>query len=538
MQAPAAAFRRLPERVLLDKVARISRCCSSNNATTAAAETSDGRPIEVSFFPADPPALTRCVVQCPGLNPTASGHHPLIVAADGAFVLVRVTYPDPLYRPRDVSDLFIYRSGPGVPSLELVHPPSVNGCNLSRFTCVLSCDGGEHCLVVDPRWETYHLRVFSTQTKSWTTKVARPPGGLALDFCPSEVFSVGGGAMACVDLRYGILVFDSVAGEEQPQTRLIQLPPLMPINYRYNFSVGYSDCLPTLETIRHVICRDGWFRFIEIGYPELHDEQSDFRWEATMFKRLVRSDHECQCQWEPCGTAYSDELSPDIMFCPASLPDVLYSKDNNKLTLNNAVTYFPTMDFCGNDIVYMIATMKAFSPSGWVLSVNITNKKLEKISPFSMEGLSDFPVYRQSEFPKHLSKAPDTHLTKVLDGCTNRRKIQLVENNLLAALEQLQNIEMHMKSLSRRYNWSMPLLFSDSASSLNQKIQADAGNGLNDGSGSLAFSESLRLMGDLKLQIFAPIDVIKSKIQAAHGALYSLMGTLPSDALDKYFVDL
>ncbi|KAF2934279.1 hypothetical protein DAI22_04g151401 [Oryza sativa Japonica Group] len=114
--------------------------------------------------------------------------------------------------------------------------------------------------------------------------------------------------------------------------------------------------------------------------------------------------------------------------------------------------------------------------------------------------------------------------------------IELLDTNLLAALEQLQNIETHIESLKRRYNWSMPLVSSNSASSLDPKIRYEADSSNSD-SGTHAVSEYLRLMGDLTLQLLAPIDVTKSKIRVAHGALYKLMGTLPSDVLDKYFVE-
>lgn len=58
----------------------------------------------------------------------------------------------------------------------------------------------------------------------------------------------------------------------------------------------------------------------------------------------------------------------------------------------------------------------------------------------------------------------------------------------------------------------------------------------NSDSGTYVVSEHLRLMGDLTLQLLAPIDVTESKIRVAHGALYNLKGTLPSDVLDKNFV--
>lgn len=41
------------------------------------------------------------------------------------------------------------------------------------------------------------------------------------------------------------------------------------------------------------------------------------------------------------------------------------------------------MDLYDDNILYVMAKMKGTDPSGWVLSVNTENKKLEKVSPFS-----------------------------------------------------------------------------------------------------------------------------------------------------------
>lgn len=64
------------------------------------------------------------------------------------------------------------------------------------------------------------------------------------------------------------------------------------------------------------------------------------------------------------------------------------------------------MDLYDDNILYVMAKMKGTDPSGWVLSVNTENKKLEKVSPFSQKILFFHRIYLQCDLFKHLGKAP------------------------------------------------------------------------------------------------------------------------------------
>jgi hypothetical protein len=86
-----------------------------------------------------------------------------------------------------------------------------------------------------------------------------------------------------------------VAEEEYPEVRLIQLPLLMPINDRPGLDFD-DDLLPCLDSIRDVTCSNGWFRSIEVGFPQLVDGAEQFQWTAAMFKMMISSE---ECQWEP-----------------------------------------------------------------------------------------------------------------------------------------------------------------------------------------------------------------------------------------------
>lgn len=402
--ASVAAARRseFPDWVLVGRLAHIGR--RRDDVATAVAETSDGHRIEVSFVPSDPPALTRCFVHCPDL--TAGDfvdEPPFIIAADGAFLLISVFFSR---RRFDSIDYFVFRSGPGTPSLDLLPRPYPVAA-LSIHVGVLSC-GGQY-LVVDPEWRfhgdgrmSYYLHIFSSKTKSWCSKAARLPCGMKGYrgwFEPNKVLAIGGGSMAWVDLRNGILLCDSVAKEEHPEVRLIQLPPLMPINDGPGLDFD-GDLMPSLDSIRDVTCSNGWFRSIEVGFP--HAKQLNFQWTATMFKMMISSK---ECQWEPYGTTNSVDISPADSCLPDLLPEIWYPK-YNKLTLSNVVSLYPTLDVCNDNMVYMVAKLKSTDPSGWVLSVNTANKKLEKISPFLEESFHFWRIFLQCDFSKHLSKAP------------------------------------------------------------------------------------------------------------------------------------
>ncbi|TVU15904.1 hypothetical protein EJB05_39447, partial [Eragrostis curvula] len=406
MQEPTApACSDFPEWVLLDTIARIGRC---NNATTAGTVTSTGGHIEVSFEVADPPALTRCVVHCPELTPDEET--PTVTGADGAFLLIRVIFPR---RSGGCSsfDVFVYRAGPGNPSLQLLPLPYPIGLPSSSVG-VLSC--GDHCLVVVPirRFDAdhllhYDLRVFSGKTMSWSTKAARLACNLEefyRSFVLTKVFAVDGGSLAWVDLRYGILLCNSLL-EDVPELRVIHLPPLMLTN-KDKFPISFVGDLPPLDFVRDVTFRNGSFRFIEMEYPELDcdadddDTELSFRWTTTTFRIMVGSE---EWEQEPLCAVDSADLSPADSCFPCLFPEIWDCKENK--ILNRVMCSDPTLDMYRDDAVYVIAKTGARDPNGWVFAVNTKNKELDKVLPFSAERVCFNRSHLQCSFSKHLRNA-------------------------------------------------------------------------------------------------------------------------------------
>jgi len=253
--------------------------------------------------------------------------------------------------------------------------------------------------------------VFSSKTKSWSTKRARLACGTDssryLRFAHSKVFGVEGRSMAWVDVTVGILLCRSVA--QDPEVQFIQLPSLTPVN-SIRFGETEIGTMPPLDSIRDVSCRNGWFRFIEvekhIGFSQLNDgriKELNFGWESTMFKRRIHSD---KWGWKPCGTFNSASLS---LANSCSPDEKIWDYKKKKLAINSVVSSFPTLDMCSNDVVYMLAKVKHTDPNGWVLSINTRSKKLQKIAPFSGDSPLISCIFLQCGFSKHLSSAPGNH---------------------------------------------------------------------------------------------------------------------------------
>ncbi|CAN6223091.1 unnamed protein product [Urochloa humidicola] len=391
-----------PPWVLLDMAARIGRC--EENGTAAASTTSAGHPMVVSFTVAPPPALSRCFVHCPGLPAEAFSEEPRVTGADGALLLIRVSFAEP--HGGMFNDIFVYRAGPGEPSLHLV-PRPYPLCFHDDQVGAISC--GEHHLVVVPeqRFEArgrmdYDLHVFSTETMSWSTKVASVAVDRETDYSllvshePTKVISMGGVWLGWIDLRYGVLLCN--AADKLPEMRLIQLPSLMRTNKGY-FEEGFDGAMPPLRHLRDVTCRNGLMRFIEIEYPELDDSNaSQVRWKATMFTREI-----CAENWEWCCTVDSADLSPAGTCLPDLFPEIW---DGKKLTLEEVISSFPTLDMYDDNVFYMMSKLGADDLNGWVLAVNASNQTLESAVPMDNETFDFEPTYQQCPFSRHLTKVP------------------------------------------------------------------------------------------------------------------------------------
>ncbi|CAL4897976.1 unnamed protein product [Urochloa decumbens] len=391
---PAASSSRpsgllFPDWVLLDTVGRhMTRRREDAAATAAVSATSTGVPIEISFAVAAPPALTRCFVHCPELTPADFLQMPpCITGADGAFLLRVILLPSPAQRP-----VLILRP----------YPTDLT----SNHVGVLHVSG-EHCIIIVLRGRTLHI--FSTETMSWSTKAARDTAArhVPFKFRPGKVLAVDGGrSLAWVDLRRGILLCDSVAGDDDdPELRMIRVPPLTPIN-SVEFGVDSDGMTPPLDGIRDVAYRDGFFRVIELGFPELdaggNTGRYDFKWTTSVFKSKVGSEN---WEVETCRSVDSTKLLLDRSCLRCLIPEI-WEEREKRLVMNNVISIFPTLDPHRDDVFYMVTRMQGLDLNGWVTAVNADSKKLEKIEPFSVEWIRCSRTILQCAFSKHFKQGP------------------------------------------------------------------------------------------------------------------------------------
>ncbi|TVU28656.1 hypothetical protein EJB05_20183 [Eragrostis curvula] len=508
-----------PDWVLLDKIGRIGRY---NDSTTARSMTKEHGPIEISFVVADPLALSRWRICCPDLTDDDS-LTPRVTGAAGAFLLIGVSFrdPDDGYM---VTDVFLYRAGPGAPSLHLLPEPYPVGIH-SDHVGVLPC-GDEHCLVVVPQGRIikasgrlgYDLHIFSTKTMSWSKKTVEMACDMDMYYAQFEhtkVFTIGGDSLAWSDLRYGILMCQGILGDE-PVMRLIPLPQLLPINQKLNFKMNSDGTMPPLDAVRDVTFIDDSFRFIEMEshYLDSRTKATQLRWTISMFRRMIHSEN-----WEQCTSIDSANLTPANSCISYLFPEIWDSRER-KLTLNKVISLAPTLDQYNDDVVYMMSKQEPGDQHGWVLALGIKGHKLEKVVPFVAERYLQ-RAFLQCSFSKYFSNAPGARMTKSREIHINRETTELLGGYLLSALDQLKNIETYVESLEQRRKGGM-LLLSPGSTSFDPSIPTEAELRLKTGTckyGASAVDELLRVLRGIELHCSAPIEDMKSKIRAAHATL-------------------
>ncbi|KAK3127535.1 hypothetical protein QOZ80_7AG0574690 [Eleusine coracana subsp. coracana] len=478
--ASASGCPGFPAGVLLDTTAQIGHCV---NETTARGKTRSGRPIEVSFLVVDPPGLSRCVVNCPDLG-SNTGASATVTGADGAFILIRVFFPR--RHGKSHFDVFVYSAS----SLSLLLIPEPYPVDLLfDYVGVLSCgDVSEYCSVVLPERQfdadgqmRYDLRVFSSITKSWSTKVTLVDFESEMYygmFEPSRVFSVGGDSLAWVDLRNGILLCNEL--EKDPVMHFIKLPRLMPSNIA-SYGLRSDGRDPPLDQIRDVTCNNGCFRFVELELVGTSCPNCS----VTVFERKPGS-----VDWDTCCTFPITGLE-DV-----SAMDISY----------------PTLDAYGNDFVFMIAKRNVNDPD-----VHFRRS------------------YLQCAFPKHLAKAPGTHTFIELKGTISRTiPFHLVNfvYSVLVAKKELTHVERNSTSQ----------LFGGRGSTLHLLVEQLAEYVNGHGLGKVAYdsvdllqfvSEELDLYCKDPSAAASYHTTMRCQIQAAIEALDNLLRIVPSDVLDR-----
>lgn len=403
---PTAAHRP-PSTILLDLDAYIA---DRSNGTTATATSRRGHTIQVSFWAADPPAMSYLCVHClcAGKSEEKEGsscfdHEPRVVGAEGRFVLLSVRFAD---ASRD--DYFMYKSDPDSPSLEPV--PINHRVLLEEFPIVPRGDDGHYLLVALSLASSNpiqrELLIYSSMDQTWSSKPlpdAPDAGYTAVD----KVITLGDqGLLGWVDLRKGVVVCD--VHREPLDVRFIPLPSPLPENRERLKEFHPGD---PAARVRDVTFSNGVIKFIEVEHrwivttiaPDkptdpsekdvLHDsdlimerKRKDEKprqirrrdgWRAVTWSRTVSSN----C-WHKGRVIDADEISVDDAIY-SSLIAGLRDDHDKSLKFRNMPSYMPTLSTDVEDLVYLKAVVRANDTEGWVVGLDLAKKTLTAIASYS-----------------------------------------------------------------------------------------------------------------------------------------------------------
>ncbi|CAM0871534.1 unnamed protein product [Alopecurus aequalis] len=398
--------------VLLEPLAYVA---DYTNATTAEASSSTGHTVQVTVCLTDPLGVSYVCVHCPDFKDTNYSGRPSVVCSEKDFLLLSVVFlPAPQGR-----ELFVYKAGPGPPSLQLIPGPYPRVLTASDFGLLPRDDGhfvlATLCFTLSP-W-AYDLHLFSSRTWAWSTKVTQTEVSPAVRtqvsmIVASKVIQLGGGTMGWVDLWRGIIVCNVL--DEMPVLRFITLPLLMPGNKE-----GVKPCAWPL---RDVAYSNGLIKFIELEKHERPqvDEKSyddmdtlyesdclrkpkEIGWRAMTWYRMTSWDH-----WRKGCVAYDTEISVDYSRHCKLLPGL---RDNSarELTLKDLLASNPVLSLTchSDDVVYMLCKPKSCNPKSWLVTVDLKKKILVELAPFSLEGY--FSSAHPSELSSYLNTAPGNY---------------------------------------------------------------------------------------------------------------------------------
>ncbi|XP_048572476.1 uncharacterized protein LOC125552832 isoform X1 [Triticum urartu] len=387
------------------------------NATSAEASSSTGHTVRVTVCAADPLGLSHVCVHCPGLTAADFSDRPTVVCSEKDLLVLSVVFIFGAYAKEGLKEYFVYRAGPGRPSLHLLPGPFPRVLTKADVALVPRDDGAHFLLPVLcftlGRW-VYDLHVFSSMTWAWSVKEVEgdvSPGARAevSHIIASKVILLGEGTVGWVDLWRGIVVCNVL--EEMPMLWFIPLPPLMPGHREGPKSSPWP--------IRNVSCSDGLIKYVEIEKHQRHDpderpfDDIDTLYEADCLKKhkvmgwkAMTWYRRFSCdRWSKGSVAYDKEISVDQPMHSVLMPEL--TDDNaGELTLEDMLASYPVSslaDHC-DDVVYMLCESKSGSKKSWLITVDLKKKILVELAPFPLEGY--YSPAHPSELSNYLNVTP------------------------------------------------------------------------------------------------------------------------------------
>ncbi|CAL4938413.1 unnamed protein product [Urochloa decumbens] len=448
----AAASSRRPgsptRRVLLDTAAYVGG--DHKNGTYAEATTRTGQVVGVSFWLADPPAVSHLCIHCPGVEKVTDllFFEPVVVCSGKDIAVIRVSYnfgARPTETMEDLAmtdfDYFVYRAHSAEklqpPSLQLLPNPKplfFESREIGFLPLPCPDDNGEGFLiaVLQPGWEQlqYHLHIFSSKTNEWETKVLtlrEPPSPRyskrngTLVYWIDKVIALDGGTLGWVDLKRGILQCNVL--DDEPVLRYFKFPRPSAGNFSKS---KYGQAPPW--TFRDVTCSNGVVKLIEIekrrrlvvapaARPSLLNgkrkraaldlEETTGTWCATESYAL---DGWAAVTWSRKIDSANWSRGVNAYVSGSSILAAL--RDNrgtgSLLALENLVVASPVWSVHGEDVFYMMVKADSKDKDAWAISVDVRkNTLLEEVASFATE--RDLVFMQRECQPFTLSKFPDTY---------------------------------------------------------------------------------------------------------------------------------
>jgi hypothetical protein len=433
-------------------LARKPRFTDSTNDTTATAKSKDGYTMAVSFWIADPPQLSLFSIHCS--KPPGSRYMmdpdfliwPQLVGADGPFVLLRVGF----YAGAGSREYFLYKAAGDAPaSLERIPSPKVPGSDdddlrgVREFGILGHMAGGHYLLAAlrdAPSSDDYQLRIYSSETKSWSTRALQNPCPGVDRVVPDKVITLGqGGLLGWVDLSQGLLACDLLRLQDPDPTGggggasfFIPMPEPLPGNrYKEKYPIPPTKKMkkhPLLEEpsrsaswFRDLACVNGVLKFIEMENPAPPENKDDIISDSDLIMWLKRKavdrnseQHLSSFRNDWRAVTWSREVSPSSanfwrQTCATPVAKIKGSeqllmmliKDTQQLvTFRDLYSAFPILSPADNDhdILYLKSLVEPSHRDGWVAAVNIGKETLEELAPYY---LPDDWYYSHRFNPEH-----------------------------------------------------------------------------------------------------------------------------------------
>lgn len=338
--------------------------------TTATALTNAGGTAEVSFELVDPPGISNWFVNFSDYREREFKGKPHILNADDSLVLVRMAV---FTEDGGLSfDYFVYKAGPGKPSLDLIPDPYPKIYDVKQIGILAFGDDREHYAVVFPAPRlkasmTHEMHIFSSESQAWSTEVAK----VVIDretgchdmvrHRSSKVVSAGGSWLAWIDLWRGVLLCNVL--DKDPVLKLLQWPVAPPEDVCIEMYAARS--------IRDATMSNGVVMFVEVSFDANAD--ACWGWTATIWRREVGSEY-----WYKCfKTDIADILANDSSF--SHLLRNLWDDDVNKKGLNKIFSAPPTLSLSSKDVVYFMTKLRTEDADALLISLNVREVKLEAI---------------------------------------------------------------------------------------------------------------------------------------------------------------